>query len=68
MCWNFPKWIFPKKNINRKNNEKNNKIRSVICSIYLNYYIRLTDYKKRTNFENIIIPILLKLINNENNV
>ena len=45
------------------NNEKNNKLRSIICSIYLCYYIRLTDDKKRNNFENILRPHFLELIN-----
>ena len=63
----FQKEYFPKKNKfeNRNNDEKNNKIRSIICSIYLNYYIRLTDDKKRNNFEMTLRPILLKLVNNE---
>ena len=46
------------------NNTKNNKLRSIICTIYLCYYIRLTDEEKRQNFEAILRPLLLKLINN----
>ena len=51
---------------NRQNNEKNNKLRSIICSIYLCYYIRLTDDEIRSNFEAELSPILLKLVNYEN--
>ena len=51
----------------RTNNEKNNKIRSIICSIYLCYYIRLTDDFKRSNFELELKPILLKLVSYEDN-
>jgi len=53
---------------NRKNNENNNKLRSIICSIYLCYYIRLTSQETRTNFEAALRPILLKLVNNEINI
>ena len=48
----------------RPDNPKNNKIRSIICSIYLNYYIRLTSVETRNNFEAILRKILLKLVNN----
>ena len=51
----------------RINNIKNNKLRSIICSIYLCYYIRLTDQNIRFNFEAILRPFLLKLINNDIN-
>jgi hypothetical protein len=34
----------------RENNEKNNKLRSIICSIYLCYYIRLTNDTIRSKF------------------
>ena len=49
----------------RKNNVKNNKIRSIICSIYLCYYIRLIDDFKRSNFELELKPKLLKLVSYE---
>ena len=64
-CIEFFKKYFKIKNnyINRKNNEKNNKIRSIICSIYLCYYIRLTNQEIRFNFEQRLRPILLKLVN-----
>ena len=66
-CIDFFKQYFSKKNnyLHRNDNLKNNKLRSIICSIYLCYYIRLTDDKKRSNFESILRPILLQLINNE---
>ena len=58
-------------NKNRKikleNNKKNNKLRSIICSIYLCYYIRLTSKDLRSQFEQKLRPILLKLINNDEN-
>ena len=49
--------------LNIGNNEKNNKLRSIICTIYLCYYIRLTEKGKRHNFEIQLRPLLLKLIN-----
>ena len=66
-CIDFFQQYFSKKNnyLHKKDNLKNNKLRSIICSIYLCYYIRLTDDKKRSNFESILRPILLQLINNE---
>ena len=47
-CIEFFKKYFEIKNHfeERSNNEKNNKIRSIICSVYICYYIRLTDEKK----------------------
>ena len=51
----------------RNDNIKNNKLRSIICSIYLCYYIRLTDQKIRFNFEAVLRPVLLKLVNNDIN-
>ena len=68
-CIEFFKNYFTIKNKyeNRINNENNNKIRSIICSIYLCYYIRLTDQNIRFNFETKLRPILLKLINNDIN-
>ena len=72
-CVEFFKEYFTKKNNNyfakknvcekRINNEKNNKIRSIICSIYLCYYIRLIDEKKRTNFDVELRKTLFKLVN-----
>ena len=61
-CIEFFMKYFTKKNnyLGRVNNEKNNKLRSIICSIYLCYYIRLTDDKKRANFEVTLRPLLLK--------
>ena len=39
------------------------KIKSIICSIYLCYYIRLTNEEKRANFENELQEILLRIAN-----
>ena len=50
-----------------ENNKNNNKLRSIICSIYLCYYIRLTSQELRSQFEQKLRPILLKLINNDEN-
>ena len=52
----------------RSNNMKNNKLRSIICTIYLNYYIRLTDAEVRTNFDFDLRPTLLKLVNNSDQI
>ena len=51
----------------RNNNKNNNKIRSIICSIYLCYYIRLTEQEIRFNFEATLRPFILKLVNNDMN-
>ena len=66
-CVEFFQNYFTKKNDFEKknNNTKNNILRSIICSIYLCYYIRLTDDKKRNNFEAELRSILLELINKE---
>ena len=68
-CIEFFKKYFEIKNHfeERSNNEKNNKIRSIICSVYICYYIRLTDEKKRSNFDNLLRTSLLKLIINNIN-
>ena len=68
---------FIKKNeyINIKiNNEKKkvNKIKSIICSIYICYYFRLINEESRGSFDNTLKKILLKISNvyyegNENN-
>ena len=65
-CLDFFMEYFTKKNqyLKRVDNYKNNKLRSIICSIYLCYYIRLTDDDKRTNFEFDLRPILIKLLLN----
>ena len=66
-CVEFFKEYFTKKNkyLKRSNDEKNNKIRSIICSLYLCYYIRLTNPTIRFNFDVSLRPILLELINNK---
>ena len=51
---------------NKFNNEKNNKIRSIICTIYVCYYIRLTDEDMRHNFEVELRETFLRLVNNGN--
>ena len=62
----FQKYFTIKNNYKeRENIERNNKLRSIICSIYICYYIRLSDDKKRSNFDIKIRTILLNLINEE---
>ena len=61
-------FIIKNKYEERDDNEKNNKLRSIICSIYLCYYVRLANRKKRFNLDAILRPILLKLVNNETNI
>ena len=65
-CFEFLKNYFIIKNNYEKlnNSEKNNKIRSILCSIYLCYFIRLKGQHKRDNFEKELRPRLLNLINN----
>ena len=69
-CVEFFKKYFTLKNKyeNENNNEKNNKIRSIICSIYLCYYIRLIDDLKRSNFEINLRATLLKLVNSKDEI
>ena len=69
-CIEFFEKYFEIKNeiITRNNNPKNNKLRSIICSIYICYYIRLTNQKIRFDFDAKLKPILLKLVNNEKNI
>ena len=43
--------------------KKANKIKSIICSIYLCYYIRLTNEDRRGNFEYALREILLQIAN-----
>jgi len=66
-CVDFFKDYFKKKDeylgIQPENKEKLYKIKSIICSIYLCYYIRLTDDSKRAQFDVQLRPILLKLVN-----
>ena len=68
-CIEFFQNYFTIKNkyLKRDNNEKNNKLRSIICTIYLCYYIRLTNKEIRENFEAVLRPILLKLVTGEKN-
>ena len=66
-CVEFFKDYFYKKdeylNKDIKGKEKLYKIKSIICSIYLCYYIRLIDDTKRAQFDVQLRPILLKLVN-----
>jgi len=50
-------------NIDINGKEKLFKIKSIICSIYLCYYIRLNDDQKRAKFDVKLKEILLKLVN-----
>ena len=50
--------------LNEINFENIYKLKSIICSIYLCYYIRLTDEGKRNEFEIRLRKILLDLVNN----
>ena len=65
---NSSKIISQKKNNfeNKNNNEKNNKLRGIICSIYICYYFRLNDFMIRNKFDSYLKIILFKLINEEN--
>jgi len=64
----FQNYFTIKNNLEKiNNNEKNNKIRSIICSIYICYYLKIIDYNKRNCFENKLRPLLLNLINNNIN-
>ena len=47
----------------KDNMEKFDKIISIICSVYLCYYIRLIDENKRTQLDNVLKPHLIKLVN-----
>ena len=58
--------IIVEKTENIENKEKLYKIKSIICSIYLCYYIRLNEYK-RTIFNFRLRDILLKLVNFDEN-
>lgn len=63
---NFSNFISIRKIIIKKNdNEKNIKLRSIICSIFLCYYNRLSNDEMKFNFESQLRYILLKIINNE---
>ena len=66
-CVKFFNDYFTQKNNyeNRINNIKNNKLRSLICSVYICYFIGLTNDKKRHEFEIILRGMLIQLINKE---
>ena len=46
-----------------ESNIKIEKIKSIICSIYLCYYFKLKDNEKRDNFNNKLREVLLRLVN-----
>ena len=50
-------------NNNNENRKKLYKIKSIICSIYLCYYIRLIEEEKRSNFNYKLREILLSIVN-----
>ena len=66
-CVKFFQDYFHKKDeyldIDTNKKEKLYKIKSIICSIYLCYYIRLIDKTKRAQFDVQLRPILLNLVN-----
>ena len=67
-CVEFFQDYFLKKNNQSKNKIDNDtkkyyKIKSIICSIYLCYYIRLITDEKRGLFDNELKKILLKIVN-----
>ena len=67
-CVEFFQKYFKKKEYlqnNNPNDNKNkvNKIKSVICSIYLCYYIRLINVGQRSKFDSDLKQTLLKLVN-----
>ena len=66
-CVEFFQEYFINKNQNKNpidnDTRQLNKIKSIICSIYLCYYIRLTDDEKRGSFDTELQKILLKIAN-----
>ena len=47
----------------KSGNEESTKLKSIIISIYLNYYIRLVDEKTRTNFDAELQGLFKELVN-----
>jgi hypothetical protein len=67
-CVEFFQDYFLKKNDINKHSldgetEKLYKIKSIICSIYICYYIRLTNKGKRSEFDAKLQPLLLDIVN-----
>ena len=67
-CVEFFHDYFLKKNNQNKNEidddiKKYNKIKSIICSIYLCYYIRLINDEKRGQFDVELQKVLLRIVN-----
>ena len=63
----FQEYLLKKYNQNKyeidDDEKKLYKIKSIICSIYLCYYIRLINYEKRGRFDNALQYILLRIVN-----
>ena len=66
-CVEFFESYFTKKNYceEKINNKKNNKLRSIVCSIYICYYSKIESDNHRNKFNYELKQILLNLINNE---
>ena len=67
-CVEFFEDYFLKKNIEKNNyinrdKKRVNKIKSIICSLYLCYYIRLINGEQRAEFDHKLQEILLELSN-----
>ena len=66
-CYRFLLTYFSRKNEleKKKGDEKLEKIKSIIISIYLCYYIRLINDTARNNFDSTLIASFIKLVNNQ---
>ena len=67
-CVEFFKEYFPIKNNKNRlrlddETKKLYKIKNIICSIYICYYIRLTNETKRKDFETFLLQTLLDIVN-----
>ena len=67
-CVEFFQDYFPIKNNKNRfrlddETKKLYKIKSIICSIYICYYIRLTNETKRKDFETFLLQTLLDIVN-----
>ena len=59
-------YVYKNKFLGKNNNPELNKIKSIILSIYINYYIRLINHKEQSNFEKELKPLIKELINYKN--
>ena len=59
-------YVYKNKFLGKNNNPELNKIKSIILSIYINYYIRLINHKEQSNFEKELEPLIKELINYKN--